>query len=1136
MDSARVLARFEAERQALALMSHPNIAGVLDAGATAAGRPFFVMELVGGVPITDYCDQHRLSTRERLALFISVCEAVQHAHQKGVIHRDLKPSNVLVEDREGVAVPKVIDFGIAKATGGTLGEVAVTTAVEQFMGTPAYMSPEQAEMTGLNVDTRTDIYALGVLLYELLTGKTPFDAKDLAQRGLDSLRRTICETPPVRPSTRLASMRAQDLETTAARRHADPPKLISQVRGDLDWIVMKALEKERTRRYATANGLATDVKRFLNHEPVLARPPSPAYQMRKFVRRHRAPVAAAVIVVVSLICGVCLSLREASQAEQARAAEQEQRRGAQRALALNRIRTAEDYFPDNPSISLAYLARVVRDDPGNQPAAQRLVSALTYRKFNLPEPKPLEHAGTVNSARFSPDAARIVTASDDGTAQIWETTTGNPSGPPLHHRGPVRWAEFNPDGSRVVTASVDGTARVWEVQTGQPAGDPLEHSNVVSSAHFSADGQLLATASDDGFARIWQVTTGKLIIAPLDQGTHVLVVRFSPDANFLLTSSDQSKIAKLWNIAGGAGIARLLRHGNLICAADFSPDGKWVATACYDATVRVWDSRSGEPVVDPLNHPAALRSVQFSKDGKLLLTGCMDGKARLWRTDTFACIATFAPAGAIPISFAQFHPAEEMVLTAAVDGTVRLWDAVSGAPACEPMRHQGLINSVQFSPDGDQLLIASGRRAVLWRLRQTASMGRTFTHDAHGLTNGVTTAVFSPDGLKVATGSRDHTARIWDARTGHILAELPHRTAVTLARFNPDGRLLITGAADGEACIWDASTGKLARRLPSLTTATNFVHTASFSPDSARVITGDTGTGASLWDLATGQRVRSYLHPVKWGEIWSAEFSPNGRLMVAAADGGAAQVFDAATGDPVGQPLLHEEAVVSARFSPDGRQVLTGSWDGTARLWDALTGKPSPLSPWRHEGRVLWVAFSPDGSKVATASADSTARLWNTQTGASLADPLRHRGPVVWAEFSRDGGLVVTASADGSARVWDARTGLALSEPLRHGARVNHAAFSPAGDAVLTASEDGTARLWPFFRVDGRAPEWLAELAEALGGQRLNADGQLEPVGLDKLVGLRARLSNRKRPVHPLSSWLGEFLNDDSKADVSASR
>ena len=304
MDTENVIARFGAERQALALMDHPNIAHVLDAGATETGRPYFVMELVRGIRITEYCNEHHLDPRERLDLFIQVCHAIQHAHQKGVIHRDIKPSNILVTLHDGVAVPKVIDFGIAKATEGRLTDNTVFTAYGQFIGTPAYMSPEQAEMSGLDVDTRSDIYSLGVLLYELLTDRTPFDSKKLMQSGLEEMRRTLREKEPQRPSNLVTTLQMEELTATALRRHLDPPKLISLLKGDLDWIVMKTLEKDRSRRYETANGLAMDIQRYLNNEPIMARPPSRFYRLQKLVRRNKVVFASAVAVTAALIIGL----------------------------------------------------------------------------------------------------------------------------------------------------------------------------------------------------------------------------------------------------------------------------------------------------------------------------------------------------------------------------------------------------------------------------------------------------------------------------------------------------------------------------------------------------------------------------------------------------------------------------------------------------------------------------------------------------------------------------------------------------------------------------------------------------------------------------------------------------------------
>jgi serine/threonine protein kinase/Flp pilus assembly protein TadD len=303
MDTRQVIARFEAERQALALMDHPNIAHVLDAGATDSGRPYFVMELVRGVPITEFCDHHRIAVDERLKLFMAVCHAVQHAHQKGIIHRDLKPTNVLVTLHDGEPVAKVIDFGVAKATGQRLTDKTLFTAFAQMIGTPLYMSPEQTEMSGLDVDTRSDIYSLGVMLYELLTGTTPLDKERLQQAAYDEIRRIIREEEPPKPSTRISTLGAT-ATAISTQRQSEPVKLSNLVRGELDWIVMKCLEKDRNRRFETASGLAADIERYLNDEQVLACPPSTAYRFRKFARRHKAKLATASVVAVALLFAV----------------------------------------------------------------------------------------------------------------------------------------------------------------------------------------------------------------------------------------------------------------------------------------------------------------------------------------------------------------------------------------------------------------------------------------------------------------------------------------------------------------------------------------------------------------------------------------------------------------------------------------------------------------------------------------------------------------------------------------------------------------------------------------------------------------------------------------------------------------
>ncbi len=365
MDTRQVIARFEAERQALALMDHDHIARVLDAGETANGRPYFAMELVRGVSITDYCDKNALTPRQRLELFVTVCQAIQHAHQKGIIHRDIKPSNVLVTLHDGEPVAKVIDFGIAKALGQQLTDRTLYTGFAQMIGTPLYMSPEQAEMSGLDVDTRSDIYSLGVLLYELLTGTTPFDRERLSKAGYDEIRRIIREEEPARPSNRLSTMGAA-ATMASERRQSDPKRLSQLFRGELDWIVMKALEKERGRRYETAGALAADIQHYLRDEPVSACPPSAWYRYGKFARRHKTGLATAALMSVALVLGTAVSVWQAVRATQAKNSEQQT--GEKLKDELGRTQAAEEKATRELFEALVAEARANRLSRAHRPA------------------------------------------------------------------------------------------------------------------------------------------------------------------------------------------------------------------------------------------------------------------------------------------------------------------------------------------------------------------------------------------------------------------------------------------------------------------------------------------------------------------------------------------------------------------------------------------------------------------------------------------------------------------------------------------------------------------------------------------------------------------------------------------------
>jgi eukaryotic-like serine/threonine-protein kinase len=1167
MDTKEVIGRFEAERQALALMDHPNIAKVFDAGATTGGRPYFVMELVKGERMTDYCDKQNLTTRQRLDLFIQICHAIQHAHQKGIIHRDIKPSNILVAIQDGTPTPKVIDFGIAKATEHRLTDKTVYTALEQIIGTPAYMSPEQAEMTGQDIDTRSDIYSLGVLLYELLTGKTPFDPKELMARGIEEMRRAIREQEPRRPSTRLTTMDKGELTTTARRRQTDAPKLVHLVRGDLDWIVMKCLEKDRTRRYETANGLAADLLRHLNNEPVVARPPSSAYRFQKMVRRNKLACAAAAAVALALLLGVVASAWEAERAKQsertattalaqARAAEKkavdERSRAEASAKEAKTTLSASEFLQGSralseghPSDALAYLARSLTDDPDNDAASTRLATLLASRSWMVPT-VVLEHGQHMKSAQFSPDGKRILTVSGDptnATAQLWDAQSGQLLTTPFQYGSNVYSAQFSTDGKRILTVWAQGrnfTARAWDARTGQPATELLNLGTNVYGAEFSPDGKRIVAGLMEKTALVRDVQSGQRLSELSLRAGNVRFARFSPDGQRIVTfAMDRTNIiTQVWDAQSGQLVGEPLKHGLFMFSAQFSPDGKRIVTAgslITNETAQVWDAESGQPLGAPLKHGSYLTSALFSPDGKRILTTSTDHTARVWDAQSGQPL-TEPLKHDQSVDSAQFSPDGKRIVTASGDRTARVWDAQSGQPLTESLEHGRHVNSAQFSPDGKRILTVSidGIARVWDAENDQPPLTNILKHGPF-----VTLAQFSPDGKRIVTAAVDvqnFPVRVWDAQSGQPLTgTMRHSGFVTAAEFSLDGKEILTASMDVTNVtekLWDAQSGQL---LGEPFKHGQFMHPAHLSPDGKRIVVTAgyyTNGMAQVLDARTGQALTEPMHG---GDVTTAEFSPEGKRIVTASRDGMARVWDAQSGQPLTAPLKHDFAVNSAQFSPDGKRIVTGSYDDTARVWDAQSGQPL-TEPMKHDNFVVSAQFSRDGKRVVTASKDGSARVWDAQSGLPLTGPMHHDNEVISAEFSQDGKRIVTASYDGTARVWDAKTGLPLTDALQHNGSVKSVQFSPDGQRILAvARADYTACVWDVAPASENHPVWLPQLAEAISGQMLNKEGILEPTRLNRgeiINRLREEL-NRAPDDDSWAVWGRWFLGDPATRTIS---
>lgn len=1023
MDTGQVIARFEAERQALAMMDHNNIAKVHDAGTTESGRPFFVMELVEGKPITKFCDDHKLGINERLEIFRQVCSAVQHAHQKGIIHRDLKPSNVLVTMQDDQPVPKVIDFGLAKATGQQLTEKTMFTAQGQVLGTLEYMSPEQANLNELDVDTRSDIYSLGVILYELLTGSTPLTRESLKRAAFMEVLKRIKEEEPERPSSRI-SQSSDSAVSISSVRQIEPRKLSSLMKGELDWVVMKAIEKDRSRRYETANGLANDVSRYLVSEPILARPPTAGYRIGKFIKKHRSLVATASTLTALLIAGIIGTSygwlwaldekRAAKNANLETIAEEKRTR-----IALEKS--------DAARARANYFLAGARWREGRVESAMNFLDRIPLRfrntewyfeqwRYEGSDVTCYGHQKGVYCVAYNPNGTLLASGSGDATVRLWDPISGEQIAALVGHEERILTVAFNLDGSLLASGSDDGTIIIWDSSNHEKVQSWKAHDSVISHVAFGPDSSLVSCGYWDNQVKHWNFDSGvpKKRWESKKLETPVKSVAFVPSENWFVSGELYEKI-KGWDSRGNQFKLFEPSDFGLLQSISISPNGGLLAIAFRNGTVRIVELRTGRPVQKLVRHQGWVKTVAFSPDGVRLASGSTDKTIKIWHVRTGEeLLRLIGHCGSV--QSVTFNHDGSRVASGSLDGTIKIWDVTTGAKAITLQQHSRTQNAA-FRSDGKILALASAEttaarkndgnwayasKLTIW---DTAS-GKKLKTLADRLRT-IPCVAFSPTGSTLAAAFGDGRIEIWDTRSWKKLGSLYDHKGIKSISFDHTGSS-IAFVKNGEIRVW-----RWQSEQDSINIGVDHgsVSSIAFSPTESELAfsAGNADTSVMvIWDVEKGTEIASYNGHGSTANV--VQFSPNGTLVASGSDDKSVRLWDRRTGNLVRTFRGHQLAVVSIDFNSDGTRLISGSAShnndfetpGSIRIWDTASGDELvKLS--NSLNQYSFVGFNPNSSQFVSGTNPGPVQLWSIPSDRETQTLRGHEQAIDEFTFTNDG-------------------------------------------------------------------------------------------------------------------------------------